>query len=239
MKTASNEIFGQAEPRSTTVEQVIQTIRSALLEKRLKPGDQIPNESELAEQLKVGRGSIREAMKILSAFGVVDIKRGDGTYVGTTANKKIFDPLLFRLLVVPSDIEELAELRILVETGIASLLVANACDEDIDALARTCVDLQDCMREHPDEPGLALPLDIEFHSRMGRATKNKLVENLYAFVIELFTPTMMPGHGIESHLALVEALRKRDREAAIAAVYEHDRIWRTLNLDRLKEAEES
>jgi DNA-binding FadR family transcriptional regulator len=238
MKTASNEIFGQAEPRSTTVEQVIQTIRSALLEKRLKPGEQIPNESELAEQLKVGRGSIREAMKILSAFGIVDIKRGDGTYVGTTANKKIFDPLLFRLLVVPSDIEELAELRILVETGIASLLVANAGEDDIEALARTCAELETCMVEHPDEPSLALPLDIEFHSRMGRATRNKLVENLYAFVIELFTPTMLPGHGIESHLALVEALRMRDVDAATAAVREHDRIWRTLNLDRLKDAKE-
>jgi DNA-binding GntR family transcriptional regulator len=73
---------------------------------------------------------------------------------------------------------------------------------------------------------------------MGRATRNKLVENLYAFVIELFTPTMLPGHGIESHLALVEALRMRDVDAATAAVREHDRIWRTLNLDRLKDAKE-
>ncbi len=238
MKTSTNEIFGQAEPRPTTVEQVIQTIRSALLEKRLKPGDQIPNESELAEQLKVGRGSIREAMKILSAFGIVDIKRGDGTYVGTTANKKIFDPLLFRLLVVPSDIEELAELRILVETGIASLLVANAGPKEIEGLAEACDKLASCVAEHPDEHELALPLDVEFHTRMGKATKNKLVENLYSFVIELFTPTMMPGHGIESHTALVDALRKHDKDAAIAAIYEHDRIWRTLNLDRLKEAQE-
>lgn len=233
MKTTTNDIFGQAEPRPTTVEQVIQTIRSALLEKRLKPGDQIPNESELAEQLKVGRGSIREAMKILSAFGIVDIKRGDGTYVGTTANKKIFDPLLFRLLVVPSDIEELAELRILVETGIASLLVNNAGPEEIEGLAQACEALAACIAEHPDKPELALPLDVDFHTKMGKATKNKLVENLYSFVIELFTPTMLPGHGIESHIALVEALRSHDREAAVAAIYEHDRIWRTLNLDRL------
>ena len=169
-------------------------------------------------------------MKILSAFGVIDIRRGDGTYVATRANKKLFDPLLFRLLVSGSDVAELVELRILVETGVVSLIL-NRLETDDSALREMEAAygaLAHCDAEHRGDAAMALPLDLAFHAAMGRATGNLLVENLYAFVIELLEPTMQPGHGLETHGALVDALKRRDEKAALAAIREHDVIWRGL-----------
>jgi len=230
-----NPIIASIEPRMTTVEQVVDAVRESLVKRRLKPGDLMPAEGELAELLHVSRGSIREAMKILSAFGVVDIRRGDGTYVATTANRKLFDPLFFQLLVSPADIVELAELRNLVEGGVIKLLLKKATDEDLKALEGACDDLERCSAEHPGDVELAKKYDIAFHTLMGRATQNRLVANLSAFVIELLAPTMQPGHGVGSHRALVDALNRRDEAAVITALNEHGGIWQDLNTDRQTE----
>ena len=227
-------IFEATGPRSTAVEQVVDAIRTSLIQRRLKPGDLIPSEGELADLLHVGRGSIREAMKILSAFGVIDIRRGYGTYVSTTANRKLFDPLLFRMLISQSDIAELVELRILVETGVVALLVKHLDEASLKELEDAYLALKKCIDEHPNDNEKARPFDVAFHDLMGRATKNLLVQNLYSFVIELLEPTMQPGHGIESHGALVEALKAKDEAAAIEAIREHDVIWRALLTEKIQ-----
>jgi len=225
----SKALFEVAEPRSTAVDQVVDAIRTSLVQRRLKPGDLIPSEGELAEMLHVGRGSIREAMKILSAFGVVEIRRGYGTYVATTANKKLFDPLMFRMLVAPSDIAELVELRIMVETGVVTLLVEHLDRESLKELEDAYLALKDCIETYPNDYEKARPYDVAFHAVMGKATKNLLVQNLYAFVIELLAPTMQPSaQAAETHGALLEALKNRDKEAAVEAIRVHDVIWRKL-----------
>ncbi|MFA6505907.1 MAG: GntR family transcriptional regulator [Treponemataceae bacterium] len=232
----SNDIFEATEPRSTAVEQVVDAIRTSLVQRKLKPGDLIPSEGELADMLHVGRGSIREAMKILSAFGVIDIRRGYGTYVATTANKKLFDPLMFRMLVSQSDIAELVELRIMVETGVVSLLLQHLDAESSKELEDAYLALKKCIETYPNDNEKARPYDVAFHAVMGRATKNLLVQNLYAFVIELLAPTMQPGHGLEAHGALVDALKKGDEAAALEAIRVHDVIWRALITEAAKNA---
>jgi DNA-binding GntR family transcriptional regulator len=72
------DIFAVREARPSAVEGVIEKIKALLIEQKLTPGDMIPNEISLAESLKVGRGTVRDALKILSAYGVVEIKQGYG-----------------------------------------------------------------------------------------------------------------------------------------------------------------
>ena len=71
----SADLF-QVPQRRSSVDTVIDTIQELLLSKQLKPGDKLPNEIELTKSLSISRGSIREAMKILSSYGIVEIKRG-------------------------------------------------------------------------------------------------------------------------------------------------------------------
>ena len=74
----------EASKRESAVDLVVNSIKQLLMERTLKPGDKLPSELEISEELRVSRGSVREAMKILSAFGLVDIRVGNGTYVCET-----------------------------------------------------------------------------------------------------------------------------------------------------------
>lgn len=88
------------------------------LSHRGRPGDKLPNELEISEGLGVSRGSVREAMKILSAFGLVDIRVGNGTYVCETPGNELIDSLLFSFFVSNPDISNLYEFRKIFETDI-------------------------------------------------------------------------------------------------------------------------
>ena len=81
----------EKKPKLSAVDLVIDSIKSILIHKKILPGDLLPSEQALAESLGVGRGSVREALKILDAFGIVEIIHGDGTYIATSANKKILN----------------------------------------------------------------------------------------------------------------------------------------------------
>ena len=192
--------FNPRQRPQSAVDTVVDTVRSLLVERRLGPGDLIPSETEIADRLGVSRGSVREAMKVLSAFGVVDVRRGDGTYIATSANRKLFDPLLFSLLVTDRDMEELAELRILMETGIVRIIVSHAEDHDLEKLEVAFQRMEADGRS--GDRARMLAADVAFHSVMGEITRNRLVQNVYAFVIDLFKPTMHPGQGLETHRRL-------------------------------------
>ena len=68
----------KATKRESAVDIVVNSIKQLLADKKLLPGDKLPNELEISEGLGVSRGSVREAMKILSAFGLIDIRVGNG-----------------------------------------------------------------------------------------------------------------------------------------------------------------
>lgn len=72
------------------VEQIIDTFTEAIIKGKYKPGDKIPSEMELCEGLQVGRSSLREAIKILVAYGVLSIHRGDGTYIQDSFSEKCY-----------------------------------------------------------------------------------------------------------------------------------------------------
>ena len=84
----------------SAVDFVVKTFRDKLEKKELRPGDRIPNETELSEMLSVSRGSVREAMKVLSALGVIDIQRGNGTFISQPDSFSNMDPLLFSFLLI-------------------------------------------------------------------------------------------------------------------------------------------
>lgn len=229
--TPAAGLFAQRKKPKSTVDTVVETIKSLLKDRKLRPGDLLPSENEIAESLSISRGSIREAMKILAAFGVIEIRRGDGTYVATSANRKLFDPLLFQLLVTQPEMEELAEMRLLVELGVVHLAAAHAEEADLDALEAAYRDMEAQHGAGGTAGRGVYDSERKYHEVLGRITHNRLVENLYHFVIDLLAPTMRPGHGMETHKKIVDALRARDTDAADAAIREHDEIWKKLNLD--------
>ena len=224
----NRDLFVIQNERKSVVDTVIDTIKTLLINKKLKPGDILPNENDLSQSFRISRGSIREAMKILSAFGIIEIRRGNGTYISTSTNKRIFDPLLFNLLVASGDPRELIELRYLVEVGIVELIIKNASNEDLQHLKDQYKDLEKKISSGVADVKVLSESDLNFHYVMAAITKNKLVENIYRFIAEIFAPTMHGDYALEPHEMILDSLLNRDLAAAILAVKKHTEVWRAL-----------
>ena len=113
----------QATKRESAVDIVVNSIKQLLMDKKLLPGDKLPNELEISEGLGVSRGSVREAMKILSAFGLVDIRVGNGSYGSESPDSNLLDSLLFTYFVTNPDVNNLYEFRQIFETDIVELVI--------------------------------------------------------------------------------------------------------------------
>ena len=199
-------------------------------------GDKLPNEFELAENLNVGRGTIREAVKVLVARNCLEIRRGKGTFV-TEEIGKISDPLGFEY--VPDKIrlaEELVEIRIQLEPWIASLAAKRIREEEKEELLHLCEAVESRIQsgeEHCSE-------DIAFHHYIAMCTHNEVLSEILSIVtysVQLFTrfkdPDMLRST-IEPHRRTAEAICANDPEAAGKAMREH--VMSNLeNIERLKE----
>ena len=233
--------FLASKPNDSSVDFVVNSIKELLLTKRVLPGDRLPSEAELCKLLAVSRGSVREAMKVLSALGIVDIKRGDGTYIATGSGKVVFDPLLFSLIVSQPRFAELKELRVILEKNVARLAVLNATPEDLRCL-RNCVERTQSLKarasKNYDE---LLSLDLEFHDVLGRASKNTPLQTIYSFVMQYFKPYIEQSlrkqkdfsrESAEAHTQILEAVEQRNPARAEAAVEESNEIWESLVLQQ-------
>ena len=94
-----NNVFKSPIASKSVVDRIIDETTSAIIDGSLKPGDKIPTEMELCESFQVGRNSVREAIKILEAFGVVYIKRAEGTFVSSSFNNRMLDSILYGLIL--------------------------------------------------------------------------------------------------------------------------------------------
>lgn len=219
------DLFLVDQERKSAVEVVIDRIKTLLIEKKLKPGDLIPSEHVLAESLRVSRGSVREAMKILSAFGVIEIRRGAGTYISNSDNQKIFDPLLFKILVNGSDHIELIEIRNMMEMGVIQLIMRHAGDEEFEQLDEVMDEFSRAVQVQGTED-LGNTLDLRYHRLLGQMTHNAIVQSIYNFIIDLFAPTIDSRRGYEAHLQMHKAIMERDEQKALDMVSAHTETWK-------------
>ena len=209
----------------SAVDLVIDSIKNILIQKKILPGDLLPSEQALADSLGVGRGSVREALKILDAFGIVEIIHGDGTYIATSANKKIFDPLIYSMIIANTDSNELIQLREMVEMGVINTIIDHAKDEDIRKLQIVHEEYEELGKRGETDIALLNACDLKFHRTMAALTNNHLIENMYNFVIDIFAPTINASFGLERHRKIMTAIANRDKAAAMAAEHDHTATW--------------
>lgn len=219
-------------PTESAVDYVVRQIKESLIAGDLHPGDRLPPEHELAAQLHVSRGPVREAMKVLQSLGVVTVVRGSGTFIAESPTGSVFDPLLFRFVLSRPGTRHLVELRETLELGICRLVSANAEGAQLGALEQANSVLADAV-EGAAHPDVVTDADLAFHRRLAAATGNPLVESVYALILEFFKPLIRqtynhPGNGrnaVALHARLIEALRSGDAEATEAATLQANREW--------------
>ncbi|HIS00571.1 MAG TPA: FadR family transcriptional regulator [Candidatus Excrementavichristensenella intestinipullorum] len=214
--------------RISAVDLVIAQVKDMLIGGQLKAGDMLPTENSLAQMCRVSRGSVREAMKILNAYGIIDIRRGEGTFVCEKPSKFMFNPLLFQILVKDYDMASLVEIRQIIETGVMQLVIHYATDQEIQELERVN---QEFTRETEAYPNSSLErmreLDIRFHRMTGEYSHNSLLCEIYSFIIDLFEPSIDPTRpGVaDNHRGMVAALKRRDEQGALEYLKKHTRTW--------------
>lgn len=103
----------------SVVDQVMDGIISQIIDGTLHPGDKLPTEMELCKQFGAGRNSVREAVKKLQAYGILYIKRADGTFVSENYNQKMLDPMLYSIILQKNSWQEFVELRSVIDIGYA------------------------------------------------------------------------------------------------------------------------
>lgn len=105
--------------QESLVNEIIIQLSQAILEGDFKPGDKLLSEA----QLGVGRNSLREAIKMLNAIGVLETKRGQGTFLAKEISHDVFNPLIFKLILEPKCAKDIYELRVLLETMVILMAI--------------------------------------------------------------------------------------------------------------------
>ena len=194
-----------------------------IMQKPVEPGQKIPNEFELAKQFGVGRSTIREAVKGLVSRGILEVRRGSGTYVINT-NSFEDDPLgLGKMEDKYKMALDLFEVRRMIEPEIASLACRNASEEELRKLKKLCDETEQLYRGGHNH----INKDIEFHTCIAHCSKNQVVETLVpvintaVYTFANLTHRLLKEETLETHRAITDAILKRDSVGARCAMMMH------------------
>ncbi len=192
-------------------------------QKPVEPGQKIPNEFELAKQFGVGRSTIREAVKGLVSRGILEVRRGSGTYVINT-NTYEEDPLgLSKTEDKYKMALDLFEMRLMIEPELAALACKNASREELQKLKMLCDATEQLYRGGHNHIGK----DIEFHTWIARCSKNQVAETLIPamntadYTFASLTHRLLIEETLKTHRAVTEAMLKRDAVGARCAMMMH------------------
>jgi len=230
----------EAQERTSSVNIVINSFKELLLEKKLVPGQRIPNEMEIASGLGVSRGTVREALKILSAFGIVEIKVGNGSYISPEAKSVAIDSLLFSFLLVDSDIDALSEFRKLIECDIIQLIFKHRDENKVERnlIEENFIELT-LMCEAESGTYTAEQFfenDMRFHRLLGTASKNPMAQRVYDFILDSLSYSIKVSHhhqklgsvALKTHRKIVDALNSYDISLAREAIKLSVDVWQEL-----------
>lgn len=215
-------------PKQSLSKMVVEKIKEAIIRGDLKPGDYLPPESELAESMGVGKSSVREAIKMLEAIGIVEIIKGNGSKIKDAASEDILNPLVFQLILQSVESQhKLLEFREMIEISAGALAIHTATEEDIAKLKQNIKETKNCVSL--GRP--ALELDLDFHRTLYKSTHNPFVTCVGNAVLELFKPSLSISNKyyaadvIDDHEATLEALIARDENKIRSVIAGYLERW--------------
>lgn len=214
----------------SVVQQIINSLTDAMLNRQLRPGDRIPTETELAEQLGVGRNSVREAIKILVYLGVLEIRRAEGTFVCEGFSESMIDPMIYGIILDKSDsYENLMELREMMEVGVMQLAVKKLNGDKLRRLEERLRCMQEEISKGASNVDKAFWADNAFHDEISDMAENPLLNKINQ-VVRVLTHSMRyrtvqimieSGRGqelYEAHEQIYNMLRDKENENMNEAV---------------------
>ena len=222
-------------------EPALQFLTNEILAGRLRPGSRLPSERDLAVELGVGRGAVREALRVLQAQGLVTASVGQagGTWIASTQGSSFGRILRLHLALHSVSHDELTETRVLLERAATEAATRTAGPEDLAHLQDLCRD----MHEVDDVAGFN-DLDTQFHVGIAQAAQNRLVRDLTIAVREAVSSHILTAEQrlgerwgplrtalVAEHESILEAIRSGDGRLAAERAEQHVRQAHVALLD--------
>lgn len=211
--------------RSRIYEHIVEQIQALISEGKLKAGDQLPPERVLAETFKVSRTSVREALRALEMSGFIEGRQGGGTFVRAPSASDLVQPLAAALLLGRRGLEDVLEVREIIEPAVARQAAQRASAEQLAELEAIIAQQADKVargESYPEE-------DAAFHYGIAVAADNPLVLRLLNVVMDLLHDLRAaylqgggrPTRSLDGHRRILDAISRHDGEAAYQATLEH------------------
>ena len=206
-------------------EAIVQRFHALIQQGTLEHGAKLPAERVLAEQLKVSRGSVREAIRTLELQGLAVSKHGSGTFINTQSLSAVATLMTSSLGASDSELHDIFEVRHLLEPQLAALAAQRATPEDVERLASILVEQQRQIME--GESGV--DADTEFHFALATATHNAALVKVVSAVEDVLRQSrdqnlQQPGRSqrsLDSHREILEMVRAGDHQEARSAMEHH------------------
>ena len=204
--------------------QVYEKCKAMIINSVWAPGDKLPSEGQLCEQLGVSRVSVRSALQSLAAQGFIEIRRGEGSFVKHSSLSDQLDLLLPIFALGEKDILDVLKYRIITEPSLMAYVVENATEADIAKLE----EILDNMKKSTSDMRRHAQLDEQFHFLLTEIVANGVISKVYRVLFEIFNSAwnevcgiLGPDAGILYHSRILEALKARDKETAERVMREH------------------
>lgn len=208
--------------------QLMDTMISLIENGSWKIGEKLPNEIELASSFNVSRNIMRESMKILENFGILDAKTGIGTYVSENAISNMCNMRFFESLKNNSSIEKLLETRLIIEPELVYYATLRATDDEITSLRQG---LEEDTKKHLTHNFFHTD-DFHFHRQIAKYSRNEILENLITTILEQlsadeysnfnkFVDNSIKINSFNDHMEVFNAIQKRDPLLARDIMYHH------------------
>lgn len=234
-ETFLKEIGGKS-----VVEQIVDNITNAIINGELKPGDKIPTENELCTSMGVGRNSVREAIKILGAYGVINIKRAEGTFVTQDYDSKMLFPVLYGIILQKDSANQIVELRKIIDVGILQLALDKMDSESLQKAEEVMKDLEQKITAANVKASDIFEADIAFHKVLADITQNALLEGICFYVDQITSKSRIKAiekilneeateQFLLMHKEMLRVLKEKDRTKINGVVEKHYQYWEKVN----------
>ena len=206
-------------------EDIVQQFHALIRQGKLKHGDRLPSERGLAEQFKVSRSSVREAIRSLELQGLVVSKRGSGTFIKTDNLDSVLAVIAATLNTGGQDLSDVFEMRHLLEPPIAALAAQRATSEDVERLRQ----ILDQQRRQIDAGETGVESDTAFHFALASSTHNTPLIKVVSAVEDILQLSRdrslqepgRPQRSLASHRDILEMIEAGDSVRAQRAMEHH------------------
>lgn len=219
-------------------EEIVGQLKSLIFDGKLKPGERLPPERELAKTLNVSRVSLREGLNALQGMGLLEIQKGNRSFIRPITTRSINDPLVSFSKSSPSNILKVFEVRKHLEIASVSLAVERSTNDDIKKLEK----IIKVMEEDLEENRLGAKADFDFHTTIAESTHNLvfahtlnvfydlLSESLRFAWANIFKDKSKRVKSFKQHQNIFESIAAKDPQRGTEAISIHmkyiERIWK-------------